>query len=436
MAQPSQTSSPTRARRKVLGLIFTLVVITYLDRLCISAAAPTIIREFQLSPSQMGYVFSAFALAYALFEVPSGWLADYIGARKALARIVLCWSAFTILTGATAGFASLLVVRFLFGAAEAGAFPSIAHCVSRWFSSSERGRALSVAFLGIAAGSAVTTPLVFNLIAWHGWRLTFVEFGVIGAVWCVIWYRWFRDRPEEHAAVNAAELELIRSDQAEASQLGHTGHTPWATLLRSSNLVFICGMYFASGYALYFYITWLPTYLLKARGFSIAYAGFFSALPWVLSAGSYWLGGWLTDWLARRTGSLKLSRCGIGGFGYLVSGLVLVAVARIEDRVLAASLIAVAAFFQMLTISAAWSVCLDVGRRNAGTVTGFMNMFGNIGGTIAPLVVGYAVERWGSWEIPFYVTASLFGFGVIMWSLIDPDRSVIGAEAPSVVGAV
>lgn len=204
---------------------------------------------------------------------------------------------------------------------------------------------------------------------------------------------------------------------------------PWGTLLRSSNLAFICGMYFASSYALYFYITWLPTYLLKARGFSMASAGFFSALPWVLSAGSYWLGGWLTDWLARRTGSLKLSRCGIGGFGYLVSGVLLIAVARIEDRILAASLIAVAAFFQMLTVSAAWSVCLDVGRRNAGTVTGFMNMVGNIGGTIAPLVVGYAVERWGSWEIPFYVTASLFGFGAIMWLLIDPDRSVICAEA-------
>jgi MFS transporter, ACS family, glucarate transporter len=429
MVKSSQMSSPTHARRKLLGLIFTLVVITYLDRLCIAGAAPTISREFQLSPTQMGYVFSAFALAYALFEVPGGWLADYIGARKALARIVICWSAFTMLTGATAGITSLLVVRFLFGASEAGAFPSIAYCVSRWFPSSERGRALSVAFLGIAVGSAVTTPLVFNLIAWHGWRLTFVEFGAIGAVWCVVWYRWFRDRPEEHSAVNAAELALIRSDQTDASQLVYTHSIPWGTLLRSSNLAFICGMYFASSYALYFYITWLPTYLLKARGFSMASAGFFSALPWVLSAGSYWLGGWLTDWLARRTGSLKLSRCGIGGFGYLVSGVLLIAVARIEDRILAASLIAVAAFFQMLTVSAAWSVCLDVGRRNAGTVTGFMNMVGNIGGTIAPLVVGYAVERWGSWEIPFYVTASLFGFGAIMWLLIDPDRSVICAEA-------
>src|SRR5262249_53304284 len=157
-----------------------------------------------------------------------------------------------------------------------------------------RGRALSVSFLGIAAGSAVTTPLVFNLIAWHGWRMTFVVFGVIGSIWCVIWYWWFRDHPEEHSAVNEAELELIRSDGTDVSQLGHTRDVPWATLLKSSNLFFICGMYFAFGYALYFYITWLPTYLLKARGFSTGYAGFFSALPWVLSAGSYWFGGWLT----------------------------------------------------------------------------------------------------------------------------------------------
>src|SRR5262252_2488825 len=138
MVQHLETGSPTRARRRLLLLIFTLVVITYLDRLAISAAAPAIIQEFKLSPTQMGYIFSAFALAYALFEVPSGWLVDYIGARKALARIVVCWSAFTMLTAATVGFRSLLITRFLFGAAEAGAFPNIAHCVSRWFPASER----------------------------------------------------------------------------------------------------------------------------------------------------------------------------------------------------------------------------------------------------------------------------------------------------------
>jgi ACS family glucarate transporter-like MFS transporter len=193
-------------------------------------------------------------------------------------------------------------------------------------------------------------------------------------------------------------------------------------------------MYFAYGYALYFYITWLPTYLLKARGFSETYAGLFSALPWVASAGGFWLGGLLTDWLVRRTGSLKIARCGIGAVGLITSAIALVAVVRTEDRVVAASLIALAAFCQMMTGSAAWSVCLDVGRRNAGVVTGIMNMVGNIGGTIAPVVVGYAVERRGSWNIPFYVTAGVLTIGVVMWMLIDPRRSVISKQEQRIDG--
>ena len=420
------TKSPTTARFKVLWLLFLLTNITYLDRLCISAAAPAITNAFNFSPSQMGYIFSAFTFAYAAFEIPSGWLGDYFGTRKALTRIVIWWSIFTALTGAATGFASLLLIRFLFGAGEAGAFPNIARSISRWFPASHQGRALSVAFVGNAIGAAISTPLVFKLVERQGWRLPFVEFGALGIVWAVVWYGWFRDRPEDHESVDAEEIKFIRSDQVDAEQLGHTRHVPWAALLRSTNMAFICGMYFAYGYALYFYITWLPTYLLKARGFSPNYAGLFSALPWLASAAGFWLGGLSTDWLVRRTGSLKIARCGVGAVGLITSAMALVAVVLTEDRLVAACLIAVAAFCQMMTGGAAWAVCLDVGRRHAGVVTGCMNMVGNIGGTIAPVVVGYAVERLGSWDIPFYVTAGVLTIGTVMWMLIDPQRSVIG----------
>jgi ACS family glucarate transporter-like MFS transporter len=434
MVQPEPQNNASAARFKVLGLLFLLTNITYLDRLCIAASGLAITSEFNFSPSQMGYIFSAFTLAYAIFEIPSGWLGDYFGTRKALTRIVLWWSIFTALTAAATGFASLILVRFLFGAGEAGAFPNIARSISRWFPASHQGRALSVAFVGNAVGAAISTPLVFELVKHQGWRLPFVEFGAVGVVWALVWYWWFRDRPEEHKAVNAEELRFIRSDEVDADQLGHTRHVPWGVLLRSANLAFICGMYFAYGYALYFYITWLPTYLLKARGFSEAYAGLFSALPWLASAAGFWLGGLLTDWLVRRTGSLKIARCGIGAVGLITSAIALVAVVRTEDRVVAASLIALAAFCQMMTGSAAWSVCLDVGRRNAGVVTGIMNMVGNIGGTIAPVVVGYAVDRRGSWNIPFYVTAGVLTIGVVMWMLIDPRRSVISKQEQRIDG--
>jgi len=428
MVQQDSKASPTAARFKVLLLLFSLTNITYLDRLCISAAAPAITKAFNFSPLQMGYIFSAFTLAYALFEIPSGWLGDYFGTRKALTRIVVWWSMFTALTSAATGFGSLILVRFLFGAGEAGAFPNIARSISRWFPASHQGRALSIAFVGNAIGAAISTPLVFKLVALQGWRMPFVEFGGLGVVWAVAWYWWFRDRPEEHRSVNAEELKFIRSDQIDAEQLGDTRHVPWAFLLRSKNLALICGMYFAFGYALYFYITWLPTYLLNARGFSSNYAGFFSALPWLASACGFWLGGLLTDYLARRTGSLKIGRCVVGAIGLLTSAMALVAVVLTADRVVAACLIAVAAFCQMMTGGAAWAVCLDVGRRNAGVVTGCMNMVGNIGGAIAPIVAGYAVEKRGSWDIPFYATASLLAFGAVVWMFINPERSVIAKD--------
>lgn len=420
----SLSSEPTHARRSVLGLVFALAVITYLDRLCISAAMKSMAAEFNLTPDQIGWVFSAFTIAYAAFEIPSGWLGDRFGARLTLTRIVLWWSTFTVLTGAAFGFWSLLAVRFLFGAGEAGAFPNIARAVSRWFPEREQGRAMSVSFVGLAVGATMTAPVVLTLLQLQGWRWVFVEFGIVGAVWCVAWRRWFRDLPEEHPAVNEAELKLIRAGRND-QETEQSRQVPWKTLLTSANLAFICLMYFAYGYGLYFYITWLPIYLSEARGFSLNSTKWLAAAPWMVSAIAFWIGGWATDWLARRTGNLKLARCGIGVFGYSTGAITLFAVARVEDGRMAAMLLALALGLQTTTISAAWSVCLDVGRKYAGVVTGCMNTVGNIGGAIAPLVVGYAVKSWGSWTLPFYIMAAMFVFGAMMWLLLDPRKSVL-----------
>jgi MFS transporter, ACS family, glucarate transporter len=415
------TMPPTHARRNVLWLIFFLAVITYFDRLCISAAAPAITKEFGFTASQMGWIFSAFTFAYAIFEIPSGWLGDTLGTRKALTRIVFCWTIFTMLTGAAVGFWSLLTIRFLFGAGEAGAFPNIARTVSRWFPISEQGRGISVAFFGLAVGSAVSVPIVFPLVERFGWRWTFVLVGLVGFLWCAVWYWWFRDEPKDHPAVNEAELQLIQANKDSLVAASH--RVPWKLLFTNKNLLAIGGMYFAYGYGVFFYITWLPTYLIKARGFSNEYAKWFSALPWVVSGLAFLFGGWLTDKLAQR--DLKLARRGVGMVGYAVSGLALIAVALTPNRVIAALLLAVAACFQMMTLSAAWSVCLDVGRKNAGVVTGFMNMIGNFGGTLSPIVVGQAVDRLQSWTLPFYIAAGVFAFSAVMWLFVDPNESVV-----------
>ncbi len=423
MIQDQAALPPTRARYKLLSLIFLLAVITYLDRLCISAAMPRLAIEFNLSPTEKGYIFSAFTLAYAVFEIPSGWLGDRFGARLTLSRIVLWWSAFTMLTGATVGFWSLAIVRFLFGAGEAGAFPNIARAVSRWFPVSEQGRAMSVSFVGLAIGSSLTAPIVLTLLEHQNWRWTFIEFGLIGALWCVAWHRWFRDNPDDHNEVNASELSLIRADKAE-SDSSHSHRIPWLTIFKSKNMLLIGLMYFSFGYGLYFYITWLPTYLIEARGFSISSTKWLASLPWIVSALAFACGGWLTDRLARN-GNLKLARSGIGVVGYLASAIVLAAVAVVRNNLVAALLLALALACQTLTISAAWAVCLDVGRRNAGIVTGFMNTIGNLGGALAPVVVGYAVKEFQSWSLPFYVMAIVFVFGAAMWLLIDPRQPVI-----------
>lgn len=412
----------TQARRTLRQLIFALTVITYLDRLCISAAMPAIAAEYHLSAAQKGWIFSAFTIAYAAFEIPSGWLGDRFGARLALTRITLWWSAFTMLTGTVIGFWSLFIVRFLFGAGEAGAFPNIARAVSNWFPSAEQGRGLSSGFIGLASGSALAAPLVFTLLEFQGWRWAFVEFGSLGLLWAIAWHRWFRDRPEDHPSVNEAELLMIRSGMELKEEIDGV---PWRALFKSANLAFICLMYFAYGYGLYFYITWLPIYLLEARGFSLGSTKWLAALPWALSALGFWFGGWLTDYLVKRTGNLKLARCGIGVAGYAGGALAIIAVAQVENNLQAAFLLALALCFQTMTISAAWAVCLDVGKRNAGVVTGFMNTVGNAGGALAPVVVGYAVNNLHSWTLPFYLMAGVFGFGVLMWLAVDPKRQVL-----------
>jgi sugar phosphate permease len=275
--------------------------------------------------------------------------------------------------------------------------------------------------IGHALGATATPFIVFWLIERQGWRLPFVECGVLGILWCAAWYFWFRDTPEQHPSANEAEVELIRAG-APAREEGRNAHKiPWGVFLRSKNIFFLCAMYVCYGYGLYFYITWLPTYLIQARGFDETWAARFSSLPWLCGAAAFVCGGWLTDALVK-SGRHKLARSGLGAFGLTMSALMLVFVALAEDKFVAATLISVALFFQFLTTPAVWATCLDIGRSRAGVVSGTTNMFGNLAGTAAPIIFGYVVQAWGSWTIPFYITAVIMACGVVMWLFIDPRR--------------
>ena len=287
----------------VRRMAFWLAVVTYLDRVCIATAAPFIMDELGLTLVEMGLVFSAFTLAYSLFEVPSGWLGDVMGPRRVLTRIVLWWSAFTMLTGAAQGLRSLIAIRFLFGAGEAGAFPNAVRSFASWFPVQERGMANGVLFFGSRLGGAITAPFVLVLVRTWGWRASFVAFGAVGVVWALVWYRTYRDRPSDHPGVDAAELAWIEQD---GSQDMAPPQTPWRRMLASPNLYAICAMYFAFGYGLYFYFTWLPTYLVKELGFSLTASGVFSSLPFLLAGGPPT--AWRTRWACGMRG-LRWAPC-------------------------------------------------------------------------------------------------------------------------------
>ena len=416
MARDRVTTVARAARGRVLTFAFLLAVVTYLDRICISAAAPAIMADLHLSFLQMSVVFGAFTLAYSLFEVPSGWLGDVKGPRRVLTRIVLWWSAFTMLTAAARGFQSLVAIRFLFGAGEAGAFPNVARSFSRWFPRRERGRANGVLFLGSRLGGMLSAPIALVLIARWGWRTSFVLFGALGLLWAGAWHAWYRDRPEDHPRVGPEELAWIQQDGAPAVET----RTPWRKLLGGRNLYAICAMYFTYGYGLYFYFTWLPTYLIRVLGFSVLSGGLLSGLPFFFAGAANLAGGWLTDVLARTRG-LRVARCGLGFASFFTAALLTFVSTLIAQPVAKAVLLALALGSVDLALSACWSVCLDVGRRHAGVVTGCMNTFSNLGGVLTPLVVAYFVDRWQSWIFPFYVTAIVYAVGALIWLAIDPN---------------
>ena len=410
---------PSRARYKVLAFTTILAIITYLDRVAISTAAPNVRSEMGLDAVQMGWVFSAFTWAYAIFEIPSGWMGDVMGPRKVLTRIVLWWSAFTAATGLAWNFASLVVARLLFGIGEAGAFPNTSRSFARWFPVAEKGNAHGWVFMGTRMGGAITPPLVVALMTAFGWRRTFFMFGVLGVIWAWFWWRWFRDEPAQHPDVNATELAMIESGREAHLE---AGRFDWAALL-SPNLLLVYGMYFTMGYTLYFNLTWLPTYLKDVRGFTLQQAGWLSAVVLFTGGVMTYVGGKLTDHLVKRYG-LKIGRS-MAVVTLPIAGMLLIGAALTDNSMAAAILLAATLGVADLSVSSCWSICHDIGGKNAGIVTGAMNTWGNIGGALSPLVVGYAVGWWNSWIVPFYITAGIYLFGAICTFFVDPRKRVL-----------
>jgi MFS transporter, ACS family, glucarate transporter len=408
---------PTRARHWVIVFAVTLSIITYIDRVCMSQVTPSIRADLHLTQVQMGWAFSAFAFSYALFEIPGGWLGDWLGPRRVLMRVVVWWSFFTAATGMAFNLGSLVVTQALFGAGEAGCFPNLTKAFTTWLPGRERSRAQGIMWMSARWGGALTPMLVLFVLQFVTWREAFGIFGAIGVVWAVFFYRWFRDNPRDHKSVNAAELALLEGAEKRAS--GH-GNVPWGRFVRSRSVWLLWAQYFCLSWGWYFYITWLPTYLREGRGLKLGEGALLAGMPLLFGGTGAFISGMLLPRLARLAGGDRPARKIMACTGFLGASSLLVLSSTIMHPGWAMLAMAFSSFCNDLVMPTAWNTCMDVGGKYAGTLSGSMNMMGNLAGGFAPVAGGYILSLTHNWNLTLYVSAGIYSLGVICWLLLDP----------------
>lgn len=444
---------PTRVRYTVMIFLCVLAFLTYFDRVCISRAQDDIAHDLKIDNAKMGIIFGTFWFAYALFEIPGGWLADWFGARKALARIVLAWSLFTALSGTASGFYSLFMYRFLFGVGEAGAYPSMARVQSKWLPVHSRAWFGGILWM-LSRWGAAFSPLIFGammrgftsttfrhfvasapgmgfLQGIAPWRLGFWASGALGLIWVAAFYPWFRDEPEEKHTVNQAELDLIAEGR---SPLDHTGeHDPkvlWK-LFTSPAMWVVSGIGITCSFCFSFYMSWLPKYLKVVHHRDLSQSELLSAMPMLFAGLACLITGWLSDAFVRRTGRKRLGRAIFPMTGLLLAAVSLLTIRFARTPVEATVLMCVAAFAMDMNQACHWANIVDIGGRYAALAFGFMNMIGNIGNAAGPYIAAKIFESKG-WNALFATYAAVFVVAAFFWLFNDPNkRFYVGAPGPS-----
>lgn len=410
---PEVRPKATRARYFVVLLAISLAVLSYVQRVAISQAAGPISHDLNLRKEHMGLIFGAFGLSYALFEIPVGLLGDRLGVKRVLAQIVLAWSACTALTGAAWNLASMCVIRFLFGAGEAGCFPNLTRMLSEWLPARERVTAQALMWAFARWGGAATPPLALLCISLFGWRWAFVQFAGLGIVWCGVFLFWFKDDPAKHRGVNSAERELLESSRVLTSH--RAGQQHWMSVLLTRPVAILGLQYFCFSYVWYFYITWLPTYLREGRAQSPGRAAALAVLP--LLFGGF---GSLVAGLAPR----RLPRRAIAFCGFISTAVLLFATMHIRAVVPAMLVMALASFGSDLTMPISWDACVVIGGPYCATVAATMNMLGNLAGFVAPVVGGVILGRThGNWNVVIGTMAVGAVVSAACWLYLDPEAA-------------
>jgi sugar phosphate permease len=412
-----------KKRNIVLILLMIIGVITFLDRINISVAGTDIMRDLDLSRKQWGWVLSSFILSYGLLQVPLGLWGDKRGQRLVLAVIVLWWSLFTVFTGMAWGLVSLIIIRFMFGIGEAGAYPCMTGVIGRWFPKSETGRAQGYIWAASRVGGALTPFVVIPVIAWLGWRMAFYILGSIGFVWVAVWYFWYRDNPADIKTISHAELEEIST----ASHKKENAAVPWNAIFQNKQFWLLLAMYWFYAWASWFFFSWFPTFMEKGRGFNKEELTYAIAIPFLMSMFGNIAGGYLSDWFSKKFG-LKIGRRLLGVSGLAVSAVFMFLAGYIPGKMQVFIFLSLCFGIIDLMLPSAWAICVDVGKKYSGAISGAMNMAGNIGGFVCATVFGYIVDATNDYNFPLLIISGMLVISAFLFSRIDASKPLVSEK--------
>lgn len=408
-----------KKRNIVLSLLVLIGIITFLDRINISVAGATIMHDLGLSRKQWGWVLSAFIISYGLMQLPLGLWGDKKGHRTVLSLIVLWWSLFTGLTGMAGGFAMLLVVRFMFGIGEAGAYPCMTGVIGRWMPAGQAAKAQGYIWAASRFGGALTPFVVVPVILNLGWRMAFFILSIAGIVWVAIWFMWYRDHPRLMRGITSHELAELSQAPSPAGKIT----VPWAKIVRNSQFWIILAMYFSYAWASWFFFSWFPTFLEEGRGFAKSELTYAVAVPFLMSMAGNIAGGYLSDRFSAKYG-LKTGRRLLGVAGLGISAVFMFLAGFIPGKLQVFIFLSLCFGIIDLMLPSAWAVCIDVGRKYAGAVSGAMNTAGNIGGFICATAFGYLVEATGNYNFPLLLISGMLVISAVLFLRIDPTKQL------------
>jgi len=414
-----------KVRYRILVVLCAMYFISYIDRVNISVAAPLIRKELGLTPTELGLIFSAFAYPYAATQIYGGWLADRYGPRLILTILSTIWAFATMLTGLAGSVASFVLCRLFVGIGEGGAFPTATRAFAFWTPVRERGRARGLAQGSSRLGGALTPPIVLFIVAAYGWRSSFVVLGAVSLIWTIVWLASFRNTPREHHAVTAPEIEEIGTIASVSSGKGL--RTPWRALV--SRMWLVTFVDFCYGWSLWVFLTWLPSYLSDARHFPLSQMALMTMLPLMGGVLGDLVGGFASDTVYLRTGNLRLARTSVIVTGLIGSFVFILPAVQTQSAVSAVWYLALSFFFLEITNPVLWTLPLDIAPNYSGSAGGMMNTGFGVAGMVSPLLFGVLIDRTGSYQLSFYLSAGLLLLGAVAAIKIDPTKRV---EEPSV----